>query len=338
MAEQDEIPQPGSLRSPIVCVLGHLDSGKTTLLDFLRKSCIQKNEVGGITQEICITSITSAALVDYISGVNNKVDVIIPGIMMIDTPGLEQYSLMRLRGCSLCDMAVVMIDINHGVEDQTLESLEMLKKKQIPFIVVVNKLNLLKKWSSSNHSTDFTDLINSQDEYVKQQFENRMSTIIKELETHGVNSCLFNDPISVDCVPLVPVCAYTGDGIGNMINVIIKMCQSDLTDKVRYRNELNVSVLRLEMIPNVDVTLYYYSSLLIANGSLKSGDSLVLNGLGKPLVLDIKCLLTRCPFKPFQDKNAFMWNSIAYGTCVVKVLCSVKDGSSDLTVNNFIQL
>ena len=123
------------LRQPVVVVLGHVDSGKTSLLDKIRGTAVQSREFGGITQHIgasyfpieTIKEITGK-LFDKLSKSENPV----PGLLVIDTPGHEVFANLRMRGGSAADIAIVVVDVNKGLEAQTIESLDILKNRKVP--------------------------------------------------------------------------------------------------------------------------------------------------------------------------------------------------------------
>ena len=124
------------IRQPIVTVVGHVDHGKTSLLDRLRKSSVHKGEAGGITQKISFTlfpaeNLKIACPLIEKSGIRLK----IPGFLLIDTPGHAAFTNLRKRGGSLADLAVLVIDINEGIKPQTSEVIQILKHNKTPFIL-----------------------------------------------------------------------------------------------------------------------------------------------------------------------------------------------------------
>lgn len=137
------VPQQNSVtRHPIVVVMGHIDHGKSTLLDYIRKTNVVEGEAGGITQHL------SAYLVEHVTktGEHKK-------ITFLDTPGHEAFQKMRLRGADVADIAILIVSAEDGVKPQTLEALTCIKKAGIPYIVAINKIdkpgaNLVRTQSS----------------------------------------------------------------------------------------------------------------------------------------------------------------------------------------------
>jgi len=148
-----KIPDDPNLpsRNPIVVVLGHVDHGKTTLLDALRKSNIAEKEFGGITQSIAAfpgalsASSFTGALLTYTCHFFffNTVKTKHGEFVVIDTPGHAAFEAMRLRGAKSADIAILVVAVDDGVQEQTLQALEYIKQAEIPFVVAITKVHII---------------------------------------------------------------------------------------------------------------------------------------------------------------------------------------------------
>src|SRR3989338_6439501 len=139
------------LRQLIITVMGNVDSGKTQLLDTIRNTAIVESEPGKITQSIGC-SIIPADTIRKICGNllgKYKLEIKMPGFVIIDTPGHAAFTNLRRRGGNLADIAIIVVDVNEGIKPQTLECIDILKQYKTPFVVALNKIDLLAGWSSS---------------------------------------------------------------------------------------------------------------------------------------------------------------------------------------------
>merc|ERR1719262_1129170 len=177
-------------RSPIICILGHVDTGKTKLLDKIRHTNVQEGEAGGITQQIGATYFPVHALEKQTKKVDKEFEIDTPGMLVIDTPGHESFNNLRDRGSSLCDIAILVIDIMHGLEQTTLEALNLLRKRKCPFIIALNKVDRLYDWKETPWGP-FQQTLDNQQDYVQEEFQPRWKKTQTEMQIKGLNTELY---------------------------------------------------------------------------------------------------------------------------------------------------
>ncbi|KAJ8936191.1 hypothetical protein NQ314_012461, partial [Rhamnusium bicolor] len=278
-----------NLRAAIVCVLGHVDTGKTKILDKLRRTNVQDGEAGGITQQIGATNV-------------NELELKIPGLLIIDTPGHESFSNLRNRGSSLCDIAILVVDIMHGLEPQTIESINILKSKKTPFIVALNKIDRLYDWQTMSRK-DVREILKSQAQNTQLEFEQRTKEVIVQFAEQGLNAALFyENPDIRSYVSLIPTSAITGEGMGNLLALIVEFCQTKLTKRLMYSDELQATVLEVKAIPGLGTTI----DVILVNGTLREGDTMLCAGTDGPIVTQIRSLLMPQPLRELRVKNAYI--------------------------------
>ncbi|XP_071871303.1 eukaryotic translation initiation factor 5B isoform X1 [Bombus fervidus] len=293
-----------NLRAAVVCVLGHVDTGKTKILDKLRRTNVQDGEAGGITQQIGATNVPIDAIREstkHVKGFDeNKFKI--PGLLIIDTPGHESFSNLRNRGSSLCDIAILVVDIMHGLEPQTIESINLLKTKKCPFIVALNKIDRLYDWQTMNRK-DVQDIVKSQAINTQREFEKRSKDVIVQFAEQGLNAALFyENPDPRSYVSLVPTSAITGEGMGNLLSLIVDACQGPLAKRLMYSEELQATVLEVKALPGLGTTI----DCILVNGILKEGETMIVAGTDGPIVTQIRSLLMPQPLKELRVKNAYI--------------------------------
>ncbi|KAI4871985.1 hypothetical protein NFI96_034512, partial [Prochilodus magdalenae] len=291
------------LRAPVVCVLGHVDTGKTKILDKLRHTHVQDGEAGGITQQIGATNVPLETVIEQTKMVKNfeKETVKIPGMLIIDTPGHESFSNLRNRGSSLCDIAILVVDIMHGLEPQTIESINLLKEKKCPFIVALNKIDRLYDWKKSPE-TDVVATLKKQKKNTKDEFDERAKAVIVEFAQQGLNAALFfenKDPRTF--VSLVPTSAHSGDGMGNLIALLVELTQTMLARRLAHCDELRAQVMEVKALPGMGTTI----DVILINGRLREGDTIIVPGVEGPIVTQIRGLLLPPPLKELRVKNQY---------------------------------
>ncbi|KAJ8256240.1 hypothetical protein COCON_G00201040 [Conger conger] len=291
------------LRSPVVCVLGHVDTGKTKILDKLRHTHVQDGEAGGITQQIGATNVPLDTIIEQTKMVKNfdRESIKIPGMLIIDTPGHESFSNLRNRGSSLCDIAILVVDIMHGLEPQTLESINLLKKKKCPFIVALNKVDRLYDWKKSPE-TDVVATLKKQKKNTKDEFDERTKVVIVEFAQQGLNAALFfenKDPRAF--VSLVPTSAHSGDGMGNLIALLVELTQTMLARRLAQCDELRAQVMEVKALPGMGTTI----DVILINGRLREGETIIVPGVEGPIVTQIRGLLLPPPLKELRVKTPY---------------------------------
>ncbi|KAJ9199907.1 hypothetical protein DTO164E3_4364 [Paecilomyces variotii] len=311
-----------NLRSPICCILGHVDTGKTKLLDKIRQTNVQEGEAGGITQQIGATYFPVEALRQKTAVVNKdgKFEFKVPGLLIIDTPGHESFSNLRSRGSSLCNIAILVVDIMHGLEPQTLESMRLLRQRKTPFIVALNKIDRLYGWKKIDNN-GFQESLAMQNKGVQNEFRTRLEQIKLAFAEQGFNSELFYENKSLSRnVSLVPTSAHTGEGIPDMLKLLTMLTQERMTGALMYLSEVECTVLEVKVIEGLGTTI----DVVLSNGILREGDRIVLCGINGPIATNIRALLTPAPLKELRLKSQYVHNK------EVKAALGVKIAANDL--------
>jgi len=290
------------LRQPIVVVLGHVDHGKTTLLDKIRKTAVAAAEAGGITQHIG-ASIVPSEVIEKIAEPLKKIISIklkIPGLLFIDTPGHELFSNLRKRGGSVADFAILVVDIMEGFQPQTYEALEILKERKVPFLVAANKIDRIYGWKPHpNEPYVFT--IKKQDPRVVAELERRIYEIIGKLYEEGIPAEIFTRIKDfTKAVAVVPVSAKTGEGISELLAVLAGLTQQYLKKRLRYaEGPAKGVVLEVKGHPGLGTTI----DAIIYDGVLRAGDRIVVEGKNGPIVTSIRALLMPKPLQELRHRG-----------------------------------
>jgi len=291
------------IRSPICSVMGHVDHGKTSILDRVRNTAIVKTEAGAITQAIG-ASIIPLDVIKKVAGKlldALKIKFTIPGLLFIDTPGHAAFSALRKRGGNLADIAVLVIDINEGIKPQTEESIEILKSYKTPFIIAANKVDLLPGWQKKEEGL-IAD-IEAQAPNTIEAIERKLYELVGKLHEYGFNADRFDRVKDyTKQIAIVPVSAATGEGIPELLMVLTGLAQRYLEDKLKIEvsGAAKGTVLEVKEEKGLGTTL----DVIIYDGSLKKGDIIVVGGLDKPVVTKIKALLEPMPLAEMRYKRA----------------------------------
>jgi translation initiation factor 5B len=278
---------PNNLRTPIVAVLGHVDHGKTTMLDKIRGTTTADQEPGLITQHIGATEVPLDVIARLCGSLLEGIHL--PGLLFIDTPGHHAFTTLRARGGALADIAILVVDINEGFQPQTTESLNILKGHKTPFIVAANKIDKIHGWLSHDNMM-FTDAFKLQSERTQRLLDDRIYVLIEELYNLGFSSDRY-DRIRdfTKNIGVVPTSARTGEGIPDLLMVSLGLAQRFLDKDLRlHANGPAVgTVIEINEEKGFGTTL----DTIIYDGVLHAGDRIVIGALGRPIVTKIRALL-----------------------------------------------
>ena len=289
-----------SIRQPIAVVLGHVDHGKTTLLDRIRGTSVAAREPGQITQWIG-ASLIPAKTVTEICGpllTRFRLKIEVPGLLFIDTPGHETFSNLRKRGGSAADVAILVIDVTKGVEPQTVESLNILRARKTPFLICCNKIDAVPGWKSLPEGS-FLSNKEAQRPEVMMDLDNRLYTMMGSLSRYGFRADRF-DRIAefAKTVALVPVSAKTGEVLPELMAVLVGLVQSFMKDKLfAGQGPAEGTVLEVKEEPGLGVTV----DAMIYNGRLSVDDTILLAGRSGVISTRVRALLLPKPLDEIRD-------------------------------------
>ncbi len=287
------------IRQAIVTVCGHVDHGKTSILDRLRHSSIQGGESGGITQKISFSLYPMERMKrTYPIIEKSGVKLDIPGFLFIDTPGHAAFTNLRKRGGSLADLAILVIDINEGIKPQTAEVLQILKLNKTPFMIALNKVDNISGWRSlkENSQTSLRTNIESQPANVKQLFDEKYLTLIGSLNSYGFDADLFyNISDFTKKIALVPCSARTGEGIPELIMMMCGISQRYLQSRLALGERAKGVILEVKKEKDTN-----YAETILYDGTLEKKDEIAVSDFeGRAIITKIRILEE---IKPLSSK------------------------------------
>ncbi|KAI8824354.1 P-loop containing nucleoside triphosphate hydrolase protein [Fimicolochytrium jonesii] len=239
----------------------------------------------------------------------------LPGLLVIDTPGHESFTNLRSRGSSLCNIAILVVDIVHGLEPQTLESLGLLRQRKTPFIVALNKIDRMYDWKAMpDHPT--RDTLASQAPHVLREFNERVKKVILEFAEQGLNACLYwENKNYAKNVSLVPTSAITGEGIPDLLHLLVDLTQTRMTEKLMYLSELECTVLEVKVVEGLGTTI----DVVLSNGVLNEGDRICVCGLNGPIITTVRALLTPQPMRELRLKSQYVHHKSVKASLGIKI-------------------
>ncbi|MFX1330295.1 MAG: translation initiation factor IF-2 [Promethearchaeota archaeon] len=315
------------LRSPIVTVLGHIDHGKTSLLDKMRGTAVQDREAAGITQHIGASFFpteTIEAICGDLLG-STKTELTIDGLLFIDTPGHEAYLNLRRRGGAIADIAILVIDINEGALTQTYESLKILQSGKTPFLVAANKLDKVPGWREKEGMNLF-QAIKAQGTTTQSEVDRRLYEIVGALSANGYDSERFDRVEDfTKTVAIVPTSAKTGTGIPELLMVLSGLTQQYMKDRLQIsEGPARGAILEVREETGLGITL----DTIIYEGVLRKTDTVVIGGLDDVIVAKIRALLQPKELDEIRDpKEKFTPVEEVHAAAGVKIVSPDIEGA-----------
>ncbi len=307
------------LRSPIGVILGHVDSGKTSLLDKVRGTAVQAREAAGITQHVGASFFPSETIIDVcgtlMESANIKLDI--PGVLIVDTPGHAAFMNLRKRGASVADIAILVVDVTRGFQAQTYESLDILRARKTPFIIAANKIDRISSWKSVPNAT-FRQTYDKQNSKAKADMDGRIYEIMGELSELNMEGDRYDRVKDFKkAVAIVPTSAKSGEGIPDLFLVLSGLTQQFMMKKLEYSEGPGVgTVLEVKEEEGLGTTI----DVILYEGMIKKIDQIVVGGREEPALLKIRALLEPKELDEMRDpKDKFKGVDVIYASAGIKI-------------------
>jgi translation initiation factor 5B len=292
-----------TLRTPIVAVLGHVDHGKTSLLDKVRGSAVIEGEAGAITQHIGATAVPLDVISDIAGTLVDPTDFDLPGLLFIDTPGHHSFTTLRSRGGALADIAILVVDVNDGFQPQTIEALDILKRTETPFVVAANKVDTLPGWNPVEDAP-IQQSMETQSDRVQQKLNQSLYEIVGELSDEGFSADMYWQVRNFQQnVGVVPVSAMTGEGVPDLLTVMMGLAQRYMKDEM----QVDVdgpgvgTVLEVKEEKGFGTTI----DIVLYDGTVRADDVIVVGGENDPIVTEVRALLQPRPLAEIRTESRF---------------------------------
>jgi translation initiation factor 5B len=305
MSDTDAPPETDAdtLRTPIVAVLGHVDHGKTSLLDRVRGSAVAAGESGAITQHIGATAVPLDVISEIAGELVDPTDFDLPGLLFIDTPGHHSFSTLRSRGGALADIAILVVDVNDGFQPQTLEAIDILKRTQTPFIVAANKIDTVPGWRAEE-GRPVQAAMDAQSDRVQSDLNEKLYEIIGELSDNDFSADMYWRVQNFQAnIGVVPVSAETGEGVPDLLTVMMGLSQRYMKAEMA----IDATGPGVGTVLEVKDTQGFGTTLdaIIYDGTIRADDTIVVGGLQGPIVTDVRALLRPRPLEEIRTEQKF---------------------------------
>ncbi|MCL1811802.1 MAG: translation initiation factor IF-2 [Methanomassiliicoccaceae archaeon] len=287
-----------AIRQPVVSVLGHVDHGKTKLLDRIRGTSVQAREAGAITQHIGATEVPIEHIYKVCAVLVGGKKFDVPGLLFIDTPGHHSFVTLRARGGSLADLAVLVIDVREGIMPQTIESIRILRQYKTPFVIALNKIDTIQGWMPEE-GRPFILSEKTQQQHTINALEERMYNVISQLSAEGIYADRY-DRIDdfTKTVALVPISAKEGEGIPDLLLVLIGLAQRFLEQQLeKGEGPGKGTILEIKEEKGLGKTM----DVILYSGTISKGDTIALGTNGAPHVTKVKAILKPKPLDEIRD-------------------------------------
>jgi translation initiation factor 5B len=291
-----------TIRAPICCVMGHVDAGKTSFLDKIRQSNYQSKEAGGITQNISSTYFPIEHIREVTKNIKGKFEVThtIPGLLIIDTPGHEEFYRLRERGSSICDLGIVIVDIEKSIEPQTLESIKLLKENKVPFIIVANKLDTIDNWKTTNNMS-LKESLKEQDKLVGQTLEFKLEDLKYDMSKLDITSEFYvKNKTPEKTYSIIPMSSRTGEGIADVFSLLVFLTQNWMTKKLTQKDDKFKAIV-MESVK--DKHNGWVIDVILINGQLSKEDKFAISTFNGPVISTIRNILIPENLKPLGTKT-----------------------------------
>jgi translation initiation factor 5B len=314
-----------ALRTPIVAVLGHVDHGKTSLLDRIRGSAVTEGESGAITQHIGATAVPLSVVSEIAGDLVDPTDFDLPGLLFIDTPGHHAFSTLRARGGALADIAILVVDVTDGFQPQTLEAVAILSRTETPFVVAANKIDTVPGWNPNpDASTQAT--IDAQTSRVEGRLNDMLYEIIGDLSDEEFSADMywrvqdFGNNIGV-----VPVSAETGEGVPDLLTVLMGLSQRYMREEM----EVDIGGPAAGTVLEVTDTQGFGTTVdaIIYDGTIRADDRVVVGGVEAPIVTDVRALLRPRSMEEIRTEGEFESVDAVVAADGIKVAAPDLDGA-----------
>jgi translation initiation factor 5B len=284
------------LREPIVSLLGHVDHGKTTLLDRIAGSVRASKEAGGITQHIGAIEVPGPTLRRLCEGILTTEQLAVPGLLFVDTPGHRSFETLRRRGGALADLAILVVDVREGLMPQTRESIQILRHEKTPFAIALTKIDLLAGWRKTPISVPLAEQIAKGGPEFGRTLDQHLYSVAEEVVRLGFSADRY-DRVSdfTHNVGIVPVSAKSGVGVPELIALLVGLAQRFLQEELALVTEGGEATI-LERSDQKGIGPV--GNVIVYSGRLKVGDEIVVTGRTEPFSTRVRGIYRPIPLKP----------------------------------------